>query len=189
MLPFILIVAMTVLETSAATAGPGLPSFRSIFEQHAPYVWRTLRRLGVRPSDIDDACQEVFVVVHRRGGSFDGTSTVKTWIYGICVRVASDFRRKAHVRREMVTDQPPDAGTGSTLQEDRRAAVEALDRLLGCLDDDKLAVFVLYEIEQLTMKEVAEAVQCPLQTAYSRLHAARERVTSMASDPQPRRGS
>ena len=184
MLPLILIAAMTVTET-----GCRLPSFRSVFEEHAPYVWRTLRRLGVRESDIEDTCQEVFLVVHRRAASFDGTSSVKTWIYGICVRVASDYRRKAHVRREQVTESPPDTGTGGALQEDRRAAVEALDRVLGCLDDDKLAVFVLYEVEMLTMKEVAEAVDCPLQTAYSRLHAARERVATAARSLQGGRAS
>jgi len=187
MLLLVLLGAMIVSEPRAARALPEIPPFRMIFDQHAPYVWRTLRRLGVRASDIDDACQEVFLVVHRRGASFDGTSTIKTWIYGICVRVASDFRRRAHVRREQLTDAPPDKGTGAALQEDRRAAVEALDRVLGCLDDDKLSVFVLYEIEQLTMKEVAEAVGCPMQTAYSRLHAAREQVTSLASRLQPGR--
>src|SRR4051812_1143348 len=75
-----------------------------VFREHAPFVWRALRRLGVREADVEDACQEVFVVVHRRLADFEGRSSVRTWVYGICVRVASDWRKRAHVRREIVTD-------------------------------------------------------------------------------------
>ena len=71
------------------TTPPRDEAFTGLFREHAPYVWRVLRRLGVAEADVEDACQEVFLVVHRRAESFDGTSSVKTWIYGICVRVAS----------------------------------------------------------------------------------------------------
>lgn len=154
------------------------PNIADLFRSEAPFVWRALRRLGVREADVEDVCQEVFVVVHRKLGDFEGRSSLRTWIYGICARTASDYRRSARVRHEIVTDAPPDA-TAAPRQHDVLALREArakLDRILDLLDDDKRAVFVLYEIEELTMNEVAEALGCPLQTAYSRLHAARRIV-------------
>jgi RNA polymerase sigma-70 factor (ECF subfamily) len=153
--------------------------FEAIFREHAPFVWRALRRLGVAEADVDDVCQEVFVVVHRRLADFEGRSALRTWIYGICVRTASDHRKRAHRRHEVATAEPAegraDAGTPHEALAQKRE-LERLDRALDTLDDDKRAVFVLYEIEGLTMPEIAEALSCPLQTAYSRLHAARERV-------------
>lgn len=157
---------------------PGVPTIAEIFQQYAPFAWRALRRLGVPECDVEDVCQEVFVVVHRKLGDFEGRSSLRTWIYGICARTASDYRRSGRVRREIVTDAPPDAAHDGGQHEAvalRQARAE-LDRILDTLDDDKRAVFVLYEIEELTMAEVAEALGCPLQTAYSRLHAARKRV-------------
>lgn len=155
-----------------------VPSLPEIFRQYAPFVWRALRRLGVPEADVEDVCQEVFVVVHRKLGDFEGRSSLRTWIYGICARTASDYRRSGRVRREVVTDAPPDAAHEGG-QHDAvalRQARAALDKILDQLDDDKRAVFVLYEIEELTMAEVADSLGCPLQTAYSRLHAARKIV-------------
>jgi RNA polymerase sigma-70 factor (ECF subfamily) len=150
----------------------------AVFQENAPYAWRVLRRLGVSEADVDDVCQEVFVTVHRRLADFEGRSSVRTWIYGICVRTASDYRKRAHTRRECspeVADEPavaPDQENAVSL----RQARDTLDRLLDRLDDDRRAVFVLYEIEELSMAEVAAVLGCPLQTAYSRLHAARRDV-------------
>ena len=159
--------------------GPGVvPPLAQIFREHAPFVWRGLRRLGVPECDVEDVCQEVFVVVHRKLGDFEGRSSLRTWIYGICARTASDYRRSGRVRREVVTDAPPDAPQEGGQHEALalKQARATLDRILDELDDDKRSVFVLYEIEELTMAEVAEAIGCPLQTAYSRLHAARKVV-------------
>lgn len=154
------------------------PTVAQVFREHAAFAWRVLRRLGVAESDIDDVCQEVFVTVHRKLPSFQGRSSVRTWLYGVCVRVASSHRKRARARREVASDALPehatDAGQEETLA--LRQARATLDRILDQLDDDKRAVFVLYEIEELTMADVALAMECPLQTAYSRLHAARREV-------------
>lgn len=175
-----------------APGPPAVPSLAEIFREYAPFVWRGLRRLGVPESDVEDVCQEVFVVVHRKLGDFEGRSSLRTWIYGICARTASDYRRSGRVRREVVTDAPPEAAHEGG-QHDALAlkqARAALDRILDDLDDDKRSVFVLYEIEELTMAEVAEALGCPLQTAYSRLHAARKLVEAgVARAQQPRAGA
>jgi len=150
----------------------------TIFREHAPFVWRVVRRLGVSESDTADVCQEVFVVIHRRLPEFEGRSSVRTWVYAICVRTAADYRRRVSRRRETVTDDVPEAATEARqdVALSMREARARLDRVLDELDDDKRAVFVLYEIEELTMADVASAVGCPLQTAYSRLHAARAEV-------------
>ncbi|HEY4105832.1 MAG TPA: RNA polymerase sigma factor [Polyangiaceae bacterium] len=152
------------------------PTLSEVFAEHAKYVWRTLRYLGVAEAEVPDVCQEVFITVQRKLPSFEGRSSVRTWLYGICIRVAADHRRKAYVRRERATAEPlAETGERTGAEPDsrveRRAAVRAL---LDLLDDEKREIVVLYEIEGFTMKEVAEIVGCPMQTAYSRLHAARE---------------
>ncbi|HEU4407134.1 MAG TPA: sigma-70 family RNA polymerase sigma factor [Polyangiaceae bacterium] len=168
------------LEAGGADAP--LPSVGAIFAEHAPFVLRTLRRLGVRPADVEDAAQDVFVVVHRNLGRYDAASSLRSWLFGITTRVASDYRRKAHVRREQMTDAPPDEGAPPEQAErfERAEARALLDRALDKLDDRQREVFILYELEGLAMPDVAEAVRCPLQTAYSRLHAAREKVQAFA---------
>jgi len=151
------------------------PDFAAIFSEHASFVLRVLRHLGVPGADLQDQAQEVFVAVFRGLPAFAWRSSVRTWVYGICVHVASNYRRRAHVRRERSVSEPPEQAQ----EPDQAAALErnrgwpALRRLLDCLDAEKRDVFVLYELEELPMREVAEACGCPLQTAYSRLHAAR----------------
>jgi RNA polymerase sigma-70 factor, ECF subfamily len=152
---------------------------KDLVSEHAPYLWRALRHLGVRDADIEDACQDVFLVLHRRFSDFRGDSSIKTWLYGICVRVASEYRRRAHVVHEISGEDPP-TEVQQADQFEKTARRESLDQLasiLDQLDGEKRAVFVLYELEELSMTDVAKAVGCPLQTAYSRLHAARKIVS------------
>lgn len=166
-----------VLETGSA-APPRELTAAALFEEHASFAWRVLRRLGVADADADDACQEVFLTVHRRLHAFEGRSSPRTWIYGICIRVASDWRNRAATRREVASAKPPDRLVEATQVGDvaLREARTLLDRILDGLDDDKRAAFVLYEIEELSLKELAAAIGCPLQTAFSRLQAARREV-------------
>jgi RNA polymerase sigma-70 factor (ECF subfamily) len=168
-------VVPALLTSALDTAG--------VFREHGSYAWRVLRRLGVQESDAEDVCQEVFMIVHRKLAEFEGRSSVRTWVYGICVRAASDYRKRASHRKESVTDQPPELASASDPHGEAagRQARALLDRIVDELDDDKRAVFVLYEIEEMSMNEVAAAVGCPLQTAYSRLHAARAIVEKAAA--------
>lgn len=168
-----MLVSMTA--DTPESAPDAAPPFEQVFADHAPRVWRALRRLGVDALDVDDVCQEVFTTIHHRLPTFGGRSALSTWIYGICVHKASAHRRRLRRRREDLAAAPPelsiDAPQLDTLE--RRRALAFADAVLDTLDDDKRAVFVLYEIEEVPMKEVAEALGCPLQTAYARLHAAR----------------
>jgi RNA polymerase sigma-70 factor (ECF subfamily) len=168
------------------------PKFEAIVSEHGPYLWRVLRRLGVRAADIEDVWQETFIVVHRKLEGFEGRSSVRTWLSAIAVRVASDYRSRAHRRHEQSTDDlPEDAGDGVTqhdelVDRERRAL---LDRLIAELKPEQRDVLVLYEFGELPMQEVAEALGCPLQTAYSRLHAARKSLEQAARREAARRGS
>lgn len=152
--------------------------FERVFRAHGAFAWRCLRRLGVPEKDVDDVCQEVFLVLHRKLRDIDPPSSVRAYLYGICVRKASDHRRLAHVQRERATDEVPDRAPDSDRMDpvEKRQGLARLDRALAALDDDKRAVFVLFEVEELSMQEVAAAVDCPLQTAYARLYAARKHV-------------
>jgi len=151
---------------------------RSVAELGARFVPQTLRYLRVPEQVLHDAAQDVLLVALRRLDDFEGRSTVTTWIYGICLRVAHDYRRKNRNCRELLVDRMPE-GTAPAHQETAMEGAEwrqALGRLLDQLDENQRAAFVLYEIQQLSMKEVAEALGCPLQTAYFRHKSARDRV-------------
>jgi RNA polymerase sigma-70 factor (ECF subfamily) len=171
-----------LLSHRPSPTAPPPAAFREVYRANAAFVWRVLRRLGVPHADAEDVTQEVFVVVLKKLPSFAQRSSLRTWLYGIAYRSASEYRRRRHLRSEVPTEQP-DAGAAEAPQLeslDRKRARQRLDAILAELDDDKRAVFVFYEIEELAMSEVAEVVGCPLQTAYSRLRAAREHVEAAA---------
>jgi RNA polymerase sigma-70 factor (ECF subfamily) len=163
--------------TAPLVPSPGrIPSFEQIYEDYFEFVWTMLRRFGVRSPHLEDAVQELFIVVHRRLGEFAGRSSLMTWLAAIAWRVASEERR--HESRKGETDPLPEdlAANG---RDPHSAAVHAeavrlLDRLLGELDQDKRAVFVLAELEQMSAPEISEALAVNLNTVYSRLRAARK---------------
>lgn len=174
-------VTMTAAESAGKPAAPARPlDVAGLVREHGVSVWRTLRRMGVAEGDLDDACQEVFLVAHRRAGDFEGRANPRTWLIGIALRLAANYRRK---RRSTTADVDVYAhelsGDEGGSPEDvltRKEARVLLQGAVDALDDDKRAVFVLFEIEELPMAEVAHLVGCPLQTAYSRLHAARAAI-------------
>ncbi|HVH44791.1 MAG TPA: sigma-70 family RNA polymerase sigma factor [Labilithrix sp.] len=161
----------------AGTTPPVL--FADVYAEHAALVWRSLKRMGVRDADLEDACQETFLVVHAKLDTFRGGS-IRGWLFAIAVRVAADYRKRAAVRYEVLTEEIPESSVGETQTGaiERAQAAALLRSALSTLDEDKRAVFVLYELEEVPMVDVARALECPVQTAYSRLHAARDHVAS-----------
>jgi RNA polymerase sigma-70 factor (ECF subfamily) len=158
-----------------------IPAFSEVYSENVAFVWRSLRRLGISERDLDDVCQEVFVIVHRKLATFHATAMMRTWLFGIARRVAADHRKRAHVRRETLavpSTLDTSAAVIDTEPAEMRRARAILDEILDELDDKKRAVFVLFELEGMPMSEIAKAVECPLQTAYSRLAAARKQVES-----------
>ncbi|APR78979.1 RNA polymerase sigma factor RpoE [Minicystis rosea] len=149
-----------------------------MFTEHASAVWRFLRWFGVRERDLDDACQDVFIVVHRKLSTYDGCCSVRTWLYGVCRRVAADHRRSAHLAREELVASLPEVSEPppQDAEIERRAARQLLEKILDTMDDDKRFVLVLHEIEQVPMEDIAALLGCPVQTAYSRHRAAMKHI-------------
>ena len=148
-----------------------------LYDRYFDFVWRSLRRLGVCATDLDDATQDVYVVVHRRLESFEARSTVKSWLFAIAMRVAKDYRQRAARQRSRHADDSElhllcSQGTPEESKVKLQAAEQVLV-LLGQLDDDKRAVFVLAELEQMPAPEIATALGLPVNTVYSRLRLAR----------------
>jgi RNA polymerase sigma-70 factor (ECF subfamily) len=148
----------------------------ALIVEHAPFVWRVLIHLGVPQSRLEDASQEVFLVL--LSGRFAGRSALKTFLYGVCRNVASAERRRRRDDRELVTDELPETIVQPAQEGELwiKRAHERLVQALGRLDDEQRQVFVLFELEQLSMDEIARAMQAPLSTCYSRLYAARDAV-------------
>ena len=157
------------------------PDLAAVFDAHAAYVGRALRCLGVGERELPDAVQEVFVVVARKLEGFERRASIRTWLYAICIRQAMRVRRTAARRREDAVAEPPVEPVAAGAQEDaieKRRKLEVALAILDGLDESKRAVFVLYEIEQLPMSEVADIIGCPIQTAYSRLYSARRDIAA-----------
>ena len=151
---------------------------RSVVEVHAAhagFVWRLLQRFGVRDADREDVLQEVFVVVHQRLHTFDGSAALTTWLYAVTRNVASAWRRRAARRPEDLVGDAPDRSDPAPSPEvlavegQRRAR---LDAALDELDLDRRAVLVMIEIDGCSYEEVAVVVGVPLGTVSSRLDAA-----------------
>jgi len=149
--------------------------FATIYQSEFGFVWRTLQRLGVEKSGLDDAVQEVFVVVYRRLEIYDGRSSLRSWLFGIALRVAGQRRRTARRRPEhaLPVDLPaPECSDPHEFAENAEA-LRLVYALLDELEDDKRVVFMLAELEQMTAPEIAEVLGIKLNTVYSRLRAAR----------------
>lgn len=170
---------------------PAALSFADVFEAHAAYVLGLLRRLGVAAADVEDVAQDVFIAIHQKLPGFEGRSSLKTWICGICLRKASGYRRKAHRRRERPvaeTTQRAAAGEQPEAATLRHEHVRLLQQALNVLPEAQMQVFVLYEFEELPMADVALALGCPRFTAYTRLRAARHAIRAQVELMQaPRR--
>jgi len=152
-------------------------SAADIVVEYASFVWRALVHLGVGENQLNDVSQEVFLVATRKLEEFEGRSSVRTWLYGICRNLAADARRRQAQAPELMDELPETimmpAQEGALWA--KRAHAQ-LVRALGTLADEPRLVFILFEIEQLTMEEIARATGAPLRTCYSRLESAREHV-------------
>jgi len=178
-------------ETSAV-----LPSFRSVYDDYFDFVWTNTRRLGVTMDAVDDVVQEIFLVVHARLSTLERPESLRSWIYGVVRRTVSSHHRARRVR-DARESQDPFEDIANPMQPSPldlavlSDQVRLLWRLLGELGPLKREVFVLSELEQMTVPEIAEAVGIPLNTAYSRLRVARqeldEALARYAAQPKERR--
>lgn len=160
-------------SSSAQTAPNEHQRFAVIYRDHVDFVWRSLRRMGTPDSMLEDATQDVFLVAARRIDEFEGRSSIKTWLFGIAMRVVKTHRRSSwrHERKLEALTRAGDPPTSDLLAQ--RDAQRTLLRLLEQLDDDRKAVYVLAELEGMTAVEIAEGLGLNVNTVYTRLRTAR----------------
>lgn len=165
------------------------PSLSEVYQAHFKYVWRCLRSLGVDALTLDDAVQEVFLVVSRKLDGFDGRAKLSTWLYAIVLHVARRHRASAAKQaRRLISDSAEAFISGSQARGDLRADVEhneqlaMAQRVLATLDDAKREVFVLACVEGMSAPEIAEVTGTPLNTVYSRLRVAKQQFDSAVAE-------
>jgi RNA polymerase sigma-70 factor (ECF subfamily) len=166
-----------LIATAASTAGGAQERLASMFEVNYRFIWRSLRRLGVPFAQVDDAAQEVFVVATRRIADIE-EGRERSFLFAAALRIAKDVHRSASRRRE----SGDEAAVGAAIDPapltdelaERMRAREKLDRALDLLPLELRAVFVLFEIEELTLTEIADVLAIPRGTAASRLRRSRE---------------
>jgi RNA polymerase sigma-70 factor, ECF subfamily len=153
--------------------------FRTLFELEGDYVARSLRRLGIRASDIEDATHEVFVAVHAHLADYDVSRPIRPWLFAFAYRVACNEKRRPHHRMDL-RDELPDVPDARETADDLLEAAERRDLLLdalGALTPEKRAVVVRHDVDGVAVPEIATALSIPLNTAYSRLRVGREELT------------
>lgn len=150
---------------------------REMVAAHHGLIWRVVRRLGVSEADADDAAQEVFFVAASRLDDIE-TGKERAFLYSTAARVAANARRSLRRRRaahDNYENAPRDVVPLPDALSDQRKAREVLDEILDALPDDMREVLVLFEMKELSIQEIAEALDMPLGTVGSRLRRAREK--------------
>jgi RNA polymerase sigma-70 factor (ECF subfamily) len=149
---------------------------RRLVQDHYDFIWRLLARLSVSTSEIDDAAQQVFMVLVVREGLQIKPGSERAFLYGVALRVAKEFRRKAQSSQyhdspdpERLVDQGPDLEAMAARSQARRQ----LDRILERMADNLKEAFILFELEDMTVPEIAELLAIPTGTVASRLRRAR----------------
>ena len=164
---------------STTTRNSEALTFESIYAQYFEFVWSSTRRLGVGIAAMDDVVQEIFMVIHSKIQTLRQPESLRSWIYGVVRRRVSEYHRARRARAASgvalaihadLDHRPPP--TPLDLAE-RGARAALLWSVLEEIDWPKREVFMLAELDQMTAPEIAEALQIPLNTVYSRLRSAR----------------
>lgn len=152
----------------------------TVYDAYAPFVWRSLQRMGVPESDLEDALQEVFIVVHRKLDQYDAErAKLSTWLFGITLNVARKHRSRGRLTLGADVDATPSERPTQEVELQRRQQAERLNLVLGKMRPEHSATFVLFELEGLSCQEIADLTGVPVGTVYSRLHKAREQFKDL----------
>jgi RNA polymerase sigma-70 factor (ECF subfamily) len=160
-------------RTAAATPEA---DFRTLYETHFRTVWSSLSRLGVREEDLMDLTQKVFLTAYLKLPGFEGRSLLSTWLWSISRRVAIAHRRSGPARREVATDPSSFEGLpeeSNNVASNGESAQQA-QVILGKLTEAQRVVFLLFEVDQMSGREIATLLDVPLGTVRSRLRYARK---------------
>lgn len=155
---------------------------RAVYDEHYPFVWRLVQRFGVADAAVDDAVQDVFIVVSRRLTEFEGRSSMRTWLYAITRRVVMHYHRSAQRLERRKDALAREVKEGSDGGYERSDSARTLHELLGRIDEGRREVFVLSELEGLTAPEIGEMLGLKVPTVYSRLRTARIELEKLAGE-------
>ena len=151
-------------------------SVTGLYLAHSSFVRRVLRVHGVSHSCIEDGVQDVFLVALRRFSDFVPRASPRTWLFAISVRVAKDHRRRTRRKGGLLEFDERDVACSRFDPYAATLAAQTLERLeqrIGLLDEARRRVFLLAEVEEMSVPEIARALSVKLNTVYSRLRSAR----------------
>jgi RNA polymerase sigma-70 factor, ECF subfamily len=168
----------SLADSPRSAASSVVPSFQSVYRQYFDFVWSSARRLGVESEAMDDLVQDVFIVIHAKLDTLERPEALRSWIYGVVRRTASTYRRAKRARGPARSELEfgPDVPSPDPTPLERtetNAELRLLASLLDELEEPKREIFGLVELDGLSVPEAAEALEIPLNTAYSRLRGAR----------------
>lgn len=158
-------------------ASAQVPTFQELYAKYFDFVWASARRLGVDESAVDDVVQDIFIAIHSHIHTLQRSEALKSWIYSVTRRTVSNHHRSVRARGGKATsviDDELESHQPTPFEvTQKNSDLQVLANLLAELEEPKREVFALVEIEEMTVPEVADALEIPLNTAYSRLRAAR----------------
>ena len=151
-------------------------SFEEVYRAHFHFVWRVLRGMGVAEAELGDATQEVFLVVLKKLENFDGRANVKTWLFEIALRIASNQRRTTRRKggHAALSNELPDSAAGPAELAESRRKLDLVLSIMDSMDESLRAVLVLTQFEQMTAPEIAALTATNVNTISARLRKARE---------------
>ncbi|MDB4934133.1 MAG: hypothetical protein JWP87_1105 [Labilithrix sp.] len=183
-----------VVAVRLASAAAATMDFAELYRAHFSYVWKTARRLGVNPGEVDDVVQETFLTAHRLLDAYEALGSYQSWLFSILFRVVQRHRRSQRRRTALTSDGlDVEAFAGSSARApdknaEHQETVRVLEEILDTLDADRRAVLVLADLEEKPIAEIAEILGINVNTAASRLRVAREHVEASMARHRARDG-
>jgi RNA polymerase sigma-70 factor (ECF subfamily) len=165
-------------DRQVAGSAPAVSSldFDQIYDTHFDFVWRSLRLLGIRDELVEDALQDTFSVVSRQLADFEGRSQLRTWLFAILHRVASNYRRTRRRKQSPLVpfEEMASHEAGPDAHVEAQDVARVVERYCEGLEPERRALFVLAVLEELPAAEVAESLSLPVHIVYSRVFTLRK---------------
>jgi RNA polymerase sigma-70 factor (ECF subfamily) len=151
-------------------------SFDDIHGRLRPFVVRTVAASGVRSPEVDDVAQEVFVLLHRKGGDFRDLRAARSWLYGAARRLASNHLRGMRRAEAREPGWAPGEGSDMDLRVDARSTLGRLERAAAHLDPAATSAFSMVQLEGRAPAEAAAALGLNVNTTRSHVQRVRARL-------------
>lgn len=163
----------TITRQAAGPPAPPAvqPTLESVYREHFDFAWRTLRHLGLPEESLQDAAQDMWMVVHRNLGKFEGRSTLRTWLFGIALNTARNHRRRQRRRpaHKTLDEEPLDEAATPEQELEGREALGLVQEFLETLSEPRRILFVTQLLDDLTAAETAEILGIPVSSVYDRV--------------------